>query len=78
MGRLPLPEPAAQYVPKRRALNGIASLDLVEEAVLQSPKLPAIHQDPFDRALICQAIVHGLTLVTPDEWIARYPIKVMW
>jgi PIN domain nuclease of toxin-antitoxin system len=77
-GRLPLPEPATQYVPRRREANGIASLDLSEEAVLQLPKLPPLHADPFDRMLICQAIAHGLAILTPDEWIARYPVRVLW
>ena len=77
-GRLPLPEPAARYVPSRRQANGIASLDLSEEAVLQLPKLPSLHTDPFDRMLICQAIAHGFAILTPDEWIARYPVRVLW
>jgi PIN domain nuclease of toxin-antitoxin system len=77
-GRLPLPQPAAQYVPSRREANGIASLDLSEEAVLQLPKLPPLHTDPFDRMLICQAIAHGLAILTPDACIARYPVRVLW
>jgi PIN domain nuclease of toxin-antitoxin system len=77
-GRLPLPQPAAQYVPSRREANGIASLDLSEEAVLQLPKLPPLHTDPFDRLLICQAIAHGLAILTPDACIARYPVRVLW
>jgi PIN domain nuclease of toxin-antitoxin system len=28
--------------------------------------------------LICQAIVHGLTILTPDKQIARYPVPVVW
>ena len=77
-GRLPLPQPAAQYVPSRREANGIASLDLSEEAVLQLPKLPPLHTDPFDRMLICQAIAHGLAILTPAACIARYPVRVLW
>ena len=77
-GKLLLPEPAAQYVPSRREANGISSLELTEEVVLQLPKLPPLHADPFDRMLVCQAIVHGLTILTPDEWITRYPVRVMW
>jgi PIN domain nuclease of toxin-antitoxin system len=77
-GRLPLPESAGQYVPSRREANSITSLELSEEAVLQLPKLPPLHGDPFDRMLVCQAIVHGLTILTPDEWITRYPVRVMW
>jgi len=35
--------------------------------------LPQIHKDPFDRLLIAQAIVEGITLLTADSNIARYP-----
>lgn len=35
-------------------------------------ELPALHADPFDRALIAQAIVEGLTLVTTDYDMSRY------
>jgi PIN domain nuclease of toxin-antitoxin system len=76
--RLTLPEPADQYIPSRRRANGIASLKLTEEAVLQIGKLPPVHNDPFDRMLVCQAIVHGLTILTPDRHIARYPVPVIW
>ncbi len=41
------------------------------------PALPPIHRDPFDRMLICQAIEHGMTLVTPDAMIQRYPIRML-
>ena len=35
--------------------------------------LPAIHRDPFDRILVAQAGIEGLTLLTADETLARYP-----
>lgn len=41
-------------------------------------RLPAVHSDPFDRLLICHAIEEGLTLVTPDAAIRRYPLKTLW
>ena len=77
-GRLQLPEPTAEYILKRRELNSAVSLALDEETVLHLPKLPPIHADPFDRILICQAIVHGLIILTPDEHISSYPVRVMW
>jgi len=40
-------------------------------------KLPDIHRDPFDRMLIAQAITEKLTLVTRDEWIARYDVEIL-
>ena len=35
--------------------------------------LPHLHKDPFDRILIAQAMVEGITLLTADPVIARYP-----
>jgi PIN domain nuclease of toxin-antitoxin system len=35
--------------------------------------LPPIHKDPFDRMLVAQATVEGLTLVTSDPTVADYP-----
>jgi PIN domain nuclease of toxin-antitoxin system len=34
--------------------------------------LPALHQDPFDRALIAQAVVEELTFLTADRVIPSY------
>ena len=35
--------------------------------------LPPIHKDPFDRILVAQAQFEGLTLLTADDTLARYP-----
>jgi len=39
-------------------------------------QLPLIHRDPVDRMLIAHALVEGMTLVTADTNIRRYPISV--
>ena len=41
-------------------------------------RLPAIHRDPFDRMLVSQAIVHGLTILTPDALVTQYPGRTTW
>jgi PIN domain nuclease of toxin-antitoxin system len=51
---------------------------LDEESALHVSKLPAMHNDPFDRMLASQAIVHGLALMTSDKLIARYPVRILW
>lgn len=43
----------------------------------QAGALPAIHKDPFDRMLIAQAQAEGLEVVTVDETIPKYGIKVV-
>ena len=40
--------------------------------------LPDLHKDPFDRILVAQALVEGLTLVTKDAMLARYGAPVVW
>jgi PIN domain nuclease of toxin-antitoxin system len=44
---------------------------------LAAGALPALHRDPFDRALIAQAAYDGAVLVTADRQIARYPVAVL-
>ena len=41
-------------------------------------RLPLIHRDPFDRLLVAQARHEGLTLVTRDPTVRRYPIATLW
>ena len=36
------------------------------------------HADPFDRLLIAQSQVEGLTIVTNDRAIRSYPVSVLW
>lgn len=78
LGRLPLPEPPDRYVPEQRSARGIVALPIDEDAALQLVRLPPLHRDPFDRMLICQALAGALTVVTPDEEIARYPVRILW
>jgi PIN domain nuclease of toxin-antitoxin system len=77
LGRLPLPQPPNIYLPIQRQKHQIASLSLDEASVSQLANLPQIHRDPFDRILICQAMEHGLTIVTADDAICAYPVPIL-
>jgi PIN domain nuclease of toxin-antitoxin system len=61
-----------------REAHGIASLPIDEESALHVARLPAIHRDPFDRMIVSQAIVHGLTILTPDALVIQYPGRTTW
>jgi len=78
LGRLPLPRPPHELVPSERERHGIEPLPLDEESALLLPRLPALHRDPFDRMLVCQAMVHALVILTPDRDIAAYPVRTAW
>ncbi len=56
----------------------LETLAVDADAIRHLEHLPALHKDPFDRLLICQAIEHGLGIVTPDEAIRQYPVKTLW
>ncbi|HEY1731606.1 MAG TPA: type II toxin-antitoxin system VapC family toxin [Terriglobales bacterium] len=59
----------------RRGLldNGYSELPVTSEHAVAIDGLPAIHKDPFDRILVAQAAVEGITLLTVDQLVARYP-----
>lgn len=78
LGRLPLPESPGSFVASRRARLRIEPLPFDERDSAHDVLLPPHHRDPFDRGLISQAILRGLTIVTPDPAIARYPAPVLW
>jgi PIN domain nuclease of toxin-antitoxin system len=67
-----------RYIPERRRQHRIDALAFDEAAALMQSKLPPLHRDPFDRMLICQALVAGLTILTPDERIRQYAVPSMW
>jgi PIN domain nuclease of toxin-antitoxin system len=59
----------------RRGLldNGYSELPILSEHAVAIGALPPIHKDPFDRLLVAQAIVEGITLLTADAHVAEYP-----
>ena len=77
-GTLRLSQPPERLVPAARERYGFQSLPIDEESALHVAKLPPLHADPFDRMLVSQAIVHGLTIVTPDPLVTQYPARTMW
>ncbi len=78
LGKLSLPLPPDQFIPRQRESHLINSLELTEADTLHLSNLPDIHKDPFDRMLVCQAIEQALTILTPDPLIRRYPIRTLW
>ncbi|MYD30507.1 MAG: type II toxin-antitoxin system VapC family toxin [Nitrospira sp. SB0675_bin_23] len=57
--------------------KGFTHLPLTFDHAEHAGNLPMYHRDPFDRFLVAQAQVEGLTLVTRDAYIPRYGIRTM-
>jgi PIN domain nuclease of toxin-antitoxin system len=59
----------------RRSLidNGYEELAITGKHAVAVDGLPSIHKDPFDRLLVAQSMVEGITLLTTDVMVAQYP-----
>lgn len=59
----------------RRTLleDGFLELVITGEHAVAVVALPPLHKDPFDRILVAQATVEGMTLLTADAQLAEYP-----
>ena len=59
------------------AEHGFGSLDITAAHAIAAARLPMHHGDPFDRMLVAQAELEGLTIVSRDPVFDRYPVAVL-
>jgi PIN domain nuclease of toxin-antitoxin system len=76
--RLQLAEAPAKYVLAAMGAWGIAALDVTHLHAFAAGELPLHHQDPFDRMLIAQARLEGMTLLTTDRVFEKYDVDMVW
>jgi PIN domain nuclease of toxin-antitoxin system len=74
LGRLTLPEPFGLGVDR----SGFRRLAISFEHAEAAAALPRHHGDPFDRMLIAQTQLEGVTLVTHDQMLAPYGVTTLW
>ncbi len=77
LGKLPLPETPERYVPERMRAIGAQALAIEHPHALAVATLPPLHRDPFDRLLVAQATLLGLTIATADSSVAQYPVPTL-
>jgi len=53
--------------------HGYTELPVTSEHAVGIDSLPNLHKDPFDRILLSQTFIEGITLLTADAQLARYP-----
>lgn len=71
-GRLDLP---IGFVDALR--DDFVELSLTFDHALAGRALPLLHRDPFDRMLVAQAKIEGLTIVTSDRMLSEYGVPVL-
>lgn len=77
LGKLPLPRSPEIYIPRQRQNHQIRSLSINESSFSHLVLLPNLHNDPFDRILISQALSEDLTIVTVDQEIINYNVDCL-
>lgn len=74
LGKLRIPEPLEDAVSE----SGFDALPITFAHAATVTGLAPHHADPFDRMLIAQALIEGLTIVTHDRRFAPYGVPVIW
>lgn len=76
--KLTLPKPLAELVDHQVRQNGLRLLSIELPHIYALQTLPPHHRDPFDRLIIAQATVAGLTIVTTDGAFRSYAAPLLW
>jgi len=76
--KLSLSLPLRKWLSEQQSIWGFFYLAITLEHLLRTGEIERHHSDPFDRLLVSQSIVESLSIMTPDPWIPRYPVHVIW
>jgi len=77
IGKLSLPVTPRDFVPSRLTITRTAVLAVSAAHALRVAELPEHHRDQFDRMLVAQSLVEGVSLLTADTALARYDLELM-
>jgi PIN domain nuclease of toxin-antitoxin system len=78
IGKLVIAGPLDRVVAVQQRENGVNLLPIDIAHVVEHGGLPMHHRDPFDRMLIAQARVEGLTILSSDSALSAYDVVVRW
>ena len=77
-GRLEIPDANMHLVLAELRRSGVRILPFLTDHVFALERLDLLHKDPFDRAILAQAITEKLVLVTADKGLLAYPVETLW
>ncbi len=77
LGKLTLDDSLEEFM-KQRTAEGFRLLPLEPPHLHSLVELPFHHRDPFDRLIICQAMVENMAICTGDKNFKHYPARLVW
>jgi PIN domain nuclease of toxin-antitoxin system len=78
LGKLTLSLTVDELVVQGASNNGIAILPVLAKHASRVASLPFHHRDPFDRLLVAQALTEGYAVLSRDESLEAYGVRLMW
>jgi PIN domain nuclease of toxin-antitoxin system len=75
VGKLEVPNPMDAQAQLDRDNFGLLPIELAHIDAVRG--LPWKHRDPFDRMLVAQALVEGMTVLTDDPGLAAYGVPTI-
>jgi PIN domain nuclease of toxin-antitoxin system len=78
LGKLIMQQPLKAILDEQQQINSMEVLPVKLNHLWRLSDLPRVHNDPFDRLLIAQAIVEDMSLVSADQMFSSYPVKLFW
>jgi PIN domain nuclease of toxin-antitoxin system len=78
IGKYTLSQPYEDFMRSAIDMNGFGYLHIEPRHTASLITLPYHHRDPFDRLLVAQALVEGLTLVSGDGTFDKYGVNRIW
>ena len=77
-GKLDLPSTPEIWLREQRAFFNLIPLPILETSIFRTSSLPPVHQDPFDRLIVAQAIENNLTILSPDRPLSLLGASRIW
>ena len=78
LGKYELPEPFDLFWDNQLKANHMTLLPISVAHTSCVTELPFHHRDPFDRLIIAQAIVEGISMISSDRMFDQYDVARVW
>ena len=73
-----LPRPYQEFMESQISINDFRILHIEPKHTSLLTTMPPHHKDPFDRLLVAQTLVEGISIVSGDEILDAYGVRRIW
>ncbi len=78
IGKLDIALPVEKFLINQIELNDLNIVSIGLKHVTKVSDFALHHKDPFDRLLIAQAMIEGMTILTADNIFKKYGVETIW